>query len=366
MDRGRVTLQQIADRDGTHVTTVSLALRNSPKLNDATRARIQKLADEMGYVPDPALNALVAYRRGSKAKPNSETLAYITNWTSRLGWQEHPAHAQFFEGATAAAESMGYRLEHFWLSEPHLSHQRLSKILEHRGIRGLIVASHSRQMEAELKLDWPNFSGVKIDFFPHEPQLSGVTNNQIQVARLAVRKALESGARRIGLVMHRGWDMSVDRRWTAGFLVEQALLPEADRIPICYFPEETPRSAWENETESEVRISPDAFRSWYQRWKPEVIIGCHSFLADALPSCKLSIPQHFSLIDLFLYEENPSFAGLLQNHRQVGTAAVELLAGQLVRNSFGIPDIPTLTLVEANWSEGASLADFSSSAPARP
>lgn len=44
------------------MTTVSLALRNHPRLPEKTRHRIQKLAKEMSYRPDPVLQALVAYR----------------------------------------------------------------------------------------------------------------------------------------------------------------------------------------------------------------------------------------------------------------------------------------------------------------
>ena len=61
MNRPRVTLAAIAAQAGVHVTTVSLALRNSPRLPIATRDRIRKLADELGYAPDPMLQALVAY-----------------------------------------------------------------------------------------------------------------------------------------------------------------------------------------------------------------------------------------------------------------------------------------------------------------
>lgn len=43
----RVTLADIAKRAEVHVTTVSLALRNHPRLPEKTRSRIQKLAKEM-------------------------------------------------------------------------------------------------------------------------------------------------------------------------------------------------------------------------------------------------------------------------------------------------------------------------------
>ena len=44
------TLKSIAQRVGTTANTVSLALRDSPLVAQATKARIQAAAREMGYV----------------------------------------------------------------------------------------------------------------------------------------------------------------------------------------------------------------------------------------------------------------------------------------------------------------------------
>lgn len=47
--RGRVTLQVIADRLAVSTATVSLALRDSPLVAEATRLRVRQFAREMGY-----------------------------------------------------------------------------------------------------------------------------------------------------------------------------------------------------------------------------------------------------------------------------------------------------------------------------
>ncbi|MHB2165416.1 LacI family DNA-binding transcriptional regulator [Alsobacter sp. R-9] len=50
IEQGRVTLQVIADRLDVSTATVSLALRGSPVVADATRERVQALARELGYI----------------------------------------------------------------------------------------------------------------------------------------------------------------------------------------------------------------------------------------------------------------------------------------------------------------------------
>jgi LacI family transcriptional regulator len=49
-ERGRVTLQVIAERLAVSTATVSLALRDSAVVADSTRRKVQKVAREMGYI----------------------------------------------------------------------------------------------------------------------------------------------------------------------------------------------------------------------------------------------------------------------------------------------------------------------------
>lgn len=44
-----------------------------------------------------------------------------------------------------------------------------------------------------------------------------------------------------------------------------------------------------------------------------------------------------------------------QNHATVGELAVEILVGQLHQGKTGIPAVPTVTYVEGNWFDGATL-----------
>jgi LacI family transcriptional regulator len=359
----RVTLADVAREAKVHVTTVSLAMRNHPRLPLSTRTRIRKLADRLGYRPDPFLQALVAYRGKTMARRNPPTLAYVTNWDTRFGWKKVTAHPQFYNGAQAKALELGFNLDHFWMRESGLSHTRLNDILETRGINGLIVASHMRGMDAELHFDWSHFSAVKIDYLPHKPELHNVTNDQCSVIRLAVQRVMAAGYRRIGFVMHRGWDHSVDRLWTAGFVCEQAFMREADRVPILLFPDAEPVEAWMAESQSDVVVAPEAFRRWLEEFRPEVVISKGSFVEQRIEEMNLRVPRDLAFVDVFLEDLSGRVAGVRQNHETVGALAVEILAGQLHHNKFGIPEIPTTTFVEGTWFNGKTCP---MPAPARP
>lgn len=354
MNERRTTLADIAKSAGVHVTTVSLALRNHPRLPVATRERIKALAEKLGYRPDPFLQALVAYRGKTTPRRNPPTLAYVTNWDTRWGWKKVTAHPDFFAGALAKANELGFHLDHFWMREPGLTHVRLSHILEARGINGLIIASHQREADVALHFEWQHFSAVKIDYFPHQPKLHNVTNNQCDIIRLAMQNVMALGYRRIGFVMHRGWDHSVDHLWTAGFLCEQAKLAEVDRIPMLLFPDAEPIEAWMAESKADVVVPPGPFRRWYQKHRPEVIISKASFVAPQLAELGCRVPRDVAFVDVFLEDASGGTAGVRQNHATVGELAVEILAGQLHHNKYGVPEIPTTTYVEGSWFEGAS------------
>ena len=367
MNERRVTLADIAREAGVHVTTVSLALRNHPRLPEGTRLRIQKLAQQRGYTPDPWLRALVAYRGQVVPRRNPPTLAYVTNWNTRWGWKEVTAHPDFFAGALAKAKELGYNLEHFWLREPGLTHGRLNRILYARGINGVIIASHMREIDVELQFDWKHLSGVKIDYFPHKPELHNVTNNQFDVIRLAMQKVIAAGYRRIGFVMHRGWDHSVDHLWTAGFLCEQQNLAPKERVPAHIFPGPVPVERWFKESKADVTTDPAPFEAWYGKYRPEVIISKAAFVLPQLQRMGLRIPRDVAFVDVFLDEFDGQTAGVRQNHETVGALAVEILAGQLQHNKYGVPEIPTTTFVEGTWFDGASCPmPFSASHTRRP
>lgn len=344
----RVTQADIARKAGVHSTTVSMALRNHPSLPLETRQRLQALAESMGYRPDPDLRALMLYRRQMYSGRSATMLAYVTNWESKWGWKESPAHLQFYTGACAKAEQLGYGVDHFWLGEPGLSAHRMSDILTARGITGLIIASHLPAADKPLVFDWGRFSAVKIDFFPSQPELHNVTNDQTAIVRLAVRRVLAAGYRRIGLVMPTWFDDFVRQAWSAGFLVEQQRIPFEDRIPILFYEQQLGRDA-------NREVPAAAFAEWHARFKPDALISWSPFVLPRLAALGLTVPRDIGFADIFLEKCDGSTAGVRQNCQRVGEVAVEILAGQMQQHIFGLPPFPIASFVEGTWIDGATL-----------
>ncbi len=58
----KVSLADIARAAGVSTNTVSRVVRGDPEVSEKTRARISKLVEELGYVPNYAARALAAKR----------------------------------------------------------------------------------------------------------------------------------------------------------------------------------------------------------------------------------------------------------------------------------------------------------------
>lgn len=349
----RVTQADVAKRAGVHVTTVSLALRNHPSLPVATRERLQSLAQEMGYRPDPNLRALMSYRNLKLGGRTPSVLAYITNAGGRWDWKNAPAHLEFFEGASGRAEQLGYTLEHFWLGEPGLSHERLSNILISRGINGVVLASQWAPSCTTVQFDWPHFSGARIDFSPRDSLLHCVTNDQRAIIQLAMRQVRAAGYRRIGFVMPDWWDECVDLAWSAGFLAEQAKLPAEDHIPILYYARAAGASSPPEPTPT--TVPKKALEGWLRKFQPEVLISYAPFVLPQLEALGTRIPGDLAFVDIFLRKSDSHTAGVRNNCTRVGEMAVELVDAQLQQNTFGLPKFQTATLVEGTWCDGDTL-----------
>lgn len=329
----RISQRDIAERAGVHFTTVSLALRNSPTLPEATRQRIQNLAMEMGYRPDPMLSALQAYRKTVRTAGHEGAIA----WINTSGMQ----YPHYFRPAQARCEELGYRLDEFSLS--NLSTTRLSSILRARNIQGLLLSPQTRS-RAHLNFDWENYSAVAFGYSLSRPRLHVVTNAQYGSSRMAVRALRKYGYRQIGFFTSHRNDERTDQNFSSGYLAEQQRIHPSLQIPMLVIDDTGP---WKE--------TKKTFFQWYKKYRPSVILA-HYDSAYILME-ELSIP--YSKCGLAMLAMNSSkehhFAGIDQNDELIGRTAVDFVVGMIHRNERGIPQAPLRILVEGKWVDGKTI-----------
>lgn len=130
------TVEDVARAMGLHRTTISLALRNHPRIPESTRARVRQMVQQMGYRPHPMVSALMSYRANHRKPTWRGTLGMITMDKEAQEWQTSPAYAKMFEGAKKRAYALGYDLQLFWVGAESFSVRRFNTMLRTRNVPG--------------------------------------------------------------------------------------------------------------------------------------------------------------------------------------------------------------------------------------
>jgi LacI family transcriptional regulator len=334
-----VTIRDIARKAGVSPMTVSRALRNA-NVSAETRDKVQRIANELGYRPNPLVSTLMTYRRAVKPVRLHLCLGYITNFPTRDGWKNLKMYQEFFQGAADEADKHGYRLEEFWLREPGMSSERLCEILSYRKIGGLLIAplpvSHGH-----LNLLWDQFASVTFTYTLARPILHRMVNHQFRSMRTAIRHLRKLGYQRMGLAMPATLDQRVDNLWLGSFLVEQQRFKPRERVPLCLLSDKD----W-NEAH---------FAEWFKKNQPEVVISQQPKIIEWLQNLGKRVPQDVGFVHMNCPDCSGQFAGMYQNGPLIGRAAVDFLVGMLQRNERGIPTVPHTVLIDGTWVNGATV-----------
>jgi LacI family transcriptional regulator len=335
------TLADIAAKAGVHVTTVSLALRDHPSIPPATRARIRGVAKEFGYQRDPLLDALNFHRAKQTQQTRSVSSAFVVHANTTRLFSGNHYQPLVYAGAKAAAEARGHTLDIFVVGQGHLAPPRLNTILTARGITAVLLSTFEIDIE-QLDLDWDQFCAVKIECLHLTPNLDAVSNDQMQVARLAMRRLRKLGYRRIGLATAREDQTRLVESFGMGVLIEQASLPEAECVaPLIFGLADVPTLP---------RLVPD----WMRENKVDVIISNWNELFDTFATAGVRLPEDVAFASLDIPPSMPHIAGVVQNHRLVGQRAMEQLAIMTDAYQRGVPQAQTVTYIPGYWQDGVT------------
>ena len=340
-------MKDVARKVGVHVSTVSLALRNSAELPVGTREKIQSVARDMGYQSDPMLSALLAYRSGSAVPKFQATVAMIYDFANATELdQAAPSYRNFFTGAARKGEEFGYHVERYYLDGPNRENEgrRLGRILLARGIHGVIICAF-RPRTTSFALDWDRFSVVQIESQHLGLSLPAVSTDQMTMAREAVRRLWQQGYRRIGIAVGREEEVYLDHAFTVGFLGEAGLHPELKAAP--------PLLLTNGQT---LEQYGGDLRRWIRRHRLEAVVSNWTNTLNALHASGGTSEADPVVVELATEPEQSLFGGMAQRDTVVGERAMEQLAMLLKTNQTGCVDKPNRILIPGIWIEGTQAA----------
>jgi len=327
-------MKTVAEEAGVSVMTVSLALRNHPRISRDTQERIQAVARRLGYRSNPMVASLMTHIRSTRPVPYQANLAFVA--PNSQPWKSHSFSNLAYKGIVSRAEDLGFLVDVFPLDEHESRRGRLEKILESRNIQGVILAP--LQFSGNLDhIDWSQWSAAALGNSLVSPRIHRVTHHQFHGMALILENLVRLGYRRIGLALEKQVDDKTDRCWSSCVAGYQVRIPVKDRIPIYLAP-----------------LEPAPLSVWLKKHKPDVVVG-HEGLYFCLQQLGVRVPEELSYANVSVPSElHPNFSGLDQKWQLVGAAAVDSVVAQIYRNERGIPEHPKTIMLEGIWVDGAT------------
>jgi LacI family transcriptional regulator len=105
----------------------------------------------------------------------------------------------------------------------------------------------------------------------------------------------------------------------------------------------------------EPHVARGSFLSWFQHYRPDVIVGHVQTMVDWLKEIDVRVPEDTAFFNLNVTERTAPCAGLDLAPRRLGAAAIEAVVAMLHRQERGVPDFPQTITLEATWVDGPTL-----------
>lgn len=333
--RMRTTLRQVAARARVSKSTVSLVVRNDPRVAPATRAKVQRWLERLDYRPDPALAKLAAHRWRSRRTDSGSAIAYVS-----LAAPDAPSVPSLrAEGARERATALGYGFEHHRLAQ-WKPPGALARVLFARGVQGVVLGRSTPWSTALPGApDWQRFSVAACGLGFDRPPFPTVVPDFFAATRDLFARLRAAGRRRIGLAVPvfavHGHRLSENDalKFAAGYF-ELGQLGPAGLPPLVYAHEDSA-----------------GFVGWVRTHRPDaLVLGISTpywWLRDAGIT-------HVQLLTLTWSAGTEQVGGYAMPEREMGAAAVDLLHAEIVTGQRGAVDRRVTMLQPMRWHEPAA------------
>jgi len=308
-----VSIKDIAEAADTTHSTVSRALRDSSKISEEMRDRIQRLAKEMGYTPNAVAQSLQTNR--------TEAIGLVVTSIA------DPFFADVARGVEEIAQPAGFSV---FLNSSHNDPDQEIKVIEtfhRRRVDGILVASSrigSTYVDRMSRIDAPV---VLINSEAEENSgFHSVTVNDRIGVQQAVQHLVELGHRRIGYLGVRNRPLSNQRR-KEGYLeaLEDAgIEPRDEWIEIAPIAETEPRNdvtAAEALVPTLLTAGVTAILCFNDMIATGVLMACKNQGIEVPADCSV---VGFDNIDMTQYV-TPPLTTVHQLKREMGSIAMQML-----------------------------------------
>jgi DNA-binding LacI/PurR family transcriptional regulator len=323
----RPGLREIAAASGVCLMTVSLSLRNSPKISAGTRERVQRVAREMGYQPDPEISRLMQRLRTSRTTRGTTGLA-IVDFYPAMDFRELSYHRRIREGIIKRAGQLGFGVDQLKAAEYKFNLRNILSVVRNRGIEGLVLfPSVVAPLVLDPAVDWNGLSVVAATNSILSPRFHCVAPHQFSNMMRLIESMHAHGHYIVGALLEESFDERTAHHFTAAMnwhghgsrvLIIPAALSQHERTKL--------------------------ITAWLAKHSPDLIFA--QAPESALPIVNRREPQNRPTIAALGTPADDQFSYLDEHPEVVGSAAVDLLAGMMYYHETGIPEHPRITMID--------------------
>lgn len=328
-------MRSLADEAGVSVAAFSLALRNSSEVAVKTRRRLQRLAQRRGYQPDPTLAKLMQHLR-TRADVRTPANLCALRQVIPTGRASGVNFGTLMRDALAQrARKLGFAFEVMDVGADSEG-AALERILLSRGVEGIVIMPMRGRRDLAPLLDWTRFSVVSVTSSVAAPRFHSVMPNHFDNILRACRELGDRGFKRIGLAISKDWDERVRYRWTGGMAWQNEF---GTTQPVPVYLGETPGPA----------LADAGFVEWIRGNSPDAVL-IESIDAGLLEKALRRVPSRRRPKIFTLNWPDPlAEGGMDQRVEEIGSVAIERLAGMISRGEKGIPGRANVTMVDGDW-----------------
>ena len=315
----RVTLERIATLTGVSISTVSRSLAGDERISLATREAVQRVAQQLGYVPDAAARSM--------RSRSTRTLGLM------VGDFIDPFHAIMTAGFERAARAHGYTVViATGFGDLELERSALRVFIEHRNdavalLSTVIDPDEIRSVLRPDRLVLVQPENIRLADAAAGMERGAITVDDAGGASLAVDHLVKLGCRSIGYVGVGMIATNVRRRTAVEQSVAAAGLPAARVFKAG--PE-----GWR---------APGAVAAQVARDRPDGLICYEDKLAlalmDALRGFDIEVPRDLALIGFdgipFAALARPRLTTITSPMAEMGRLAVEMLLDSIDAGEVG-------------------------------
>ncbi len=334
---GRPSVRVVAAAAGVSAMTVSLALRNHPRVSEPTRQRVLHIAARLGYRPDPQVAKLMHHLRVRRKPRYQATIGALTTVPASA---ENPYLAEIIASARRRSDQLGYGFTVFQYDESPSTLPALQRILRSRGVEGLMLLPMKTPRSFVDTLDWSDLAVVTTTYGVLAPEFHRVVPHQFGNALRICERLAGAGYRRIGLVLPAEHDLRVHHSFSAA-VAWQNLIGGTELVRPLIHSGDFPQKA--------------AVQRWFKRERPDVILAAGD--KECRPIAQqlgLKVPGRVGFTSANKAGQS-IFAGIEERPEEIGATAIELLAAMIQRGEKGIPAVPRVTMIDGRWIEGRSV-----------